>query len=1011
MTQFDDVHIIASTRGHLRIEMPRLYRSAALKAEIERAWSAHPGIIAARANPLTARILILFQPQLQAAALMAELGIAVHTPAPAKLAPAPAKAAPSARPRADAARRPLYAPWHAREADEALAFFDSSPARGLSSAEAALRLRQGKNIIAQAPPLSSLQILLNQFTSLPIVLLALSAGVAMLTGGVAEAAAIGAVLAMNGAIGFVTERRAESTVASLSELVDDIVLVLRDGNVIQVEAANVVPGDILVLKPGTRVAADLRLVEASSLMLDESALTGESFPVPKQTAVLQGKLPLAERGNMAYRGTAVAMGSGAGLVVGTGARTEAGAIQAITISAQRPPTPTQRQLDQLGRQLIKASSALCVAIFGIGVLRGINRLSMFKTAMSLAIAAVPEGLPAVATTSLARGIRRMRKHGVLIRHLHAVESIGAIQVICLDKTGTLTMNVMSAVAISTAERTIDPQQVDAQSLRSQPDLARLLQICVLCNQSGSPDGLAGSPLQGSATENALLALAARAGLQAESERHAFPLLEAALRAEGRNFMRTLHRRPDGGQALVAVKGSPDEVLSMCATCLGAHGERALGEVERSAILQQNQDMASRQLRVLGFAFAEGDLAQPLTWIGLIGLADPLRPGMQEVIARFHQAGIDTVMLTGDQAGTAYVIGKELQLSNGGQLNIVNAEQLDNVAPGELKALAAHAHIFSRVTPSDKLRIVQALQQAGRTVAMTGDGINDSPALRAADIGIAMGSGTGVALSAADIALKNDDLASVLDAVGQGRVISANIRKSVRFLFASNLSEILVVAGAVSAGLGQPLTPLQLLWLNLLTDVLPAIALAAERAEPEVMLGPARDPGLPMIGKQEFWRYGREGGALAAGTVGAYAWGVLRHGPGARAGTIAFDTLVLGQMLYAYFCRSERHRSFFDPALPPNRQLNLAVAASLGLQAAAHLLPGLRRLLGVAALGPADVLAIVAGAVGPLLLNELARPGSQSNTASTASAQRSANLPANLSASAAAASATMPAPSV
>lgn len=992
MAQFEHVRIVANIPGHLRIEVPGLYRSPPAKAALESRVAAHHLVHEARANPLTARLLILYQPGLEVTVLLAELGLALDDAAPKAGPPGavPVRAGASAPGSASA----LYAPWHAREADEALAFFDSSTERGLASEEAAIRLRQGGNVLPQPAPRSPLQILLSQFKSLPIMLLGVSAAVSVLTGGVAEAAALGAVLVLNGAIGFSTERRAESTMAALSELVDDIVVVLRDGAPQRIEASHVVPGDILRLAPGTRIAADLRLLEVNRLLVDESALTGESLPVPKQTAALHGKSALADRRNMAYRGTAVAGGSGSGLVVGTGERTEVGAIAHMTRTTERPKTPVQRQLDQLGSQLIKASSGMCVAIFGIGLLRGYDRLAMFKSAISLAIAAVPEGLPSVATTSLARGVRRMREQDVLIRHLHAVETIGAIQTICLDKTGTLTRNVMSAVAIDTVTEVIDPQAIDAENAARHPQLARLLQVCVLCSLSRADHDRPDAPLQGSATENALIELAARGGV-APAVRDRFPLVATELRADGRNFMRTVHRAPDG-TALVAVKGSPDQVLALCETFLDGGALHRLDDAARQRVLQQNAGMAGRQLRVLGFAYAEAGVVDPvrqpaLTWIGLVGLADPLRPGMVQVIERFHAAGIGTIMLTGDQAPTAYEIGKQLHLNNGGELNIVNSEQLDDIAADDLSRMAAGAHVFSRVTPSHKLRIVKALQQAGQTVAMTGDGINDSPALRAADIGIAMGGGTDVALSAADIALKTDDLGALLDAVSQGRTIAANIGKAVHFLLSSNLSEILLVAGSVSAGLGQPLTPLQLLWVNLLTDMLPAIALAAEAAEPDVMSRPPRDPKRALVAREDLWRYVREGATLAAGALGAYGYGVARHGAGARAGTIAFDTLVLGQMLHALFCRSDRHRTFFDPALPHNRQLTLAIVSSLALQAGAHLVPGLRRLLGIAPLGLADMAAIGAGALLPLLLNELSKPSGHSKAASRAMAERSISL--------------------
>jgi Ca2+-transporting ATPase len=1003
MDNYDNITLVASTPGRLRLGIPSLYRSQPVADRLESELAGHPAVLEAHASILTARLLLLFDPQVDADALLTELALEIiderrsdpgneqHSASLRMLTAAGhASASPGAL---------LYAPWHLRSIDEALAYHASSLDWGLTHEEAEQRLRYGWNTVPRPLPPSTLEILLNQFKSLPVLVLAASAGISLATGALAEAGAIGAALALNGTIGFRTEKQAAATMASLSELIDDVVLVRRDGEMQSIASSHVVPGDLLALAPGTRIAADVRLLQAKGLMVDESPLTGESFPVAKNIEAQAAPAPLAERTNMAYRGTAVSMGTGLGLVVGTGSRTEAGAIEALTNTVARPQTPTQLQLDQLGRQLIKVSTAMCLGIFGFGLLRGHDRVRMFKTTVALAIAAVPEGLPAVATTSLARGIRRMREKQVLIRHLHAVDTIGAIQTICLDKTGTLTMNQMSVTAIRTVGHALEPEQpLAGDGIGGSLELKRLLQVCVLCNESKPNGGHPYSALQGSGTENALLELAERSGVQVARMRQQFPLLSTELRAEGRNYMLTVHAIPDSEQRLFAVKGSPEEVLALCGAWLEGDEARALDEPTRQRILQQNQEMAAQQLRVLGVAYAQHratpsdtePVLPALTWVGLAGLADPLRPGVVRAIERFHAAGVRTVMLTGDQAGTAYEIGRALHLGNGEELNIVNAEELDQLGPEQLRALAAKAHIFSRVTPSDKLRIVQALQASGATVAMTGDGINDSPALRAADIGIAMGSGTDVALSVADVALKHDHLEDVLDAIAHSRTIALNSRKSVHFLVSSNLSEILVVFGGVAIGNGLQLTPFQLLWLNLLTDMLPAIALAAEPAEDDVMQRPPRDPMEHLIRKEDLLRYGREAGVLAAGTLSAYGIGALRHGSGARAATIGFDALVLGQLLHALYCRFEG-RSSLDPAAPSNRSLTLALVASAGLQCLAHLVPGLRRLLGITPLGPLDLLTIGAGAGVPLLVNELTRPAGQSNAATKANAERSSSF--------------------
>lgn len=964
------VTLIAQTRGYLRVAYPGLYRSPGTANYLQAVAQAQAGVFEAHASALTGRILLLFDPALDGRHVLAALGWALQEQAapdaaPVRAAKNGAALAGAATAVTAASRVPRYAPWHARRAEHALAYFDSTMQSGLSQREADLRLRHGSNTLPAIPQRSAAQILLKQFTELPILLLGASVLVSVLTGALAEAGAIAAVLVINGGIGFVTERRAQATMASLAELVDNAVLLLRDGATRLVDAAQLVPGDIVLLSPGSRLAADVRLLQAHDLLVDESALTGESFPVSKDTAVLPANTPLAERRNMAYRGTSVAMGHGVGIVVGTGGNTEVGQIEMLAGVAERPKTPMQHQLDALGKTLIVTSSAMCLAIFGIGLLRGVNRLSMFKTAMSLAIAAVPEGLPAVATTALARGLYRMRKHDVLIRHLQAVETMGAVHTICLDKTGTLTLNQMGAVAVRTVT-----QQIDPATMPRCPEMERLLQVAVLCNElsgNGAED-----PLQGSATENALLALAAQGGVLAADLRPQYRLRRLQLRAEGRNYMLAEYATPTPGQILVAVKGSPDQVLAMCSSYQQGARVVPLDDATRSAILTQNADMALQQLRVLGFAYAEPDAGTPdgnLVWLGLVGLADPLRPGVVQLIEQFHRAGLRTVMLTGDQAGTAYVIGKALHLNNGGELDIINADQLDSMLPAQLRANAARAHVFSRVTPSDKLRIVKALQEAGQTVAMTGDGINDSPALRAADIGIAMGGGTDVALSAADVALKHDKLESLLDAICMGRTISINIRKALHFLISSNLSEILVVFGGVLAGQGQQLTPLQLLWVNLLTDLLPAIALAAEPAEVDVMAQHPNGTRHAIVDGHDLWRYGKEGGVLAAGTLAASALTAWRHGNGMRAGTVGFDALVLGQMLHTFYCRSDHQHAVFNGAFPGNRRLNQSVLASLVLQLAAHLVPGLRRLLGIAPLDLVDMAAAVAGAAIPLLVNE------------------------------------------
>jgi Ca2+-transporting ATPase len=689
---------------------------------------------------------------------------------------------------------------------------------------------------------------------------------------------------------------------------------------------------------------------------------------------------------MVYMGTAVAAGRGLAVISATGASTELGWVQTLVANAEPPKTPIQKQLDDLGNRLVMVSSAICALVFAIGLLRGRGVIEMLKAAISLAIAAVPEGLPTVATTSFARGLRIMRQKQMLIRKLQAIETLGAIQTICFDKTGTLTLNRMSVVAFETPSRMVRSENGETLALPQEAlhdfgsGIGRILEVCVLSNENAVAEDLSSSLSNGSATENALVRFATDAGVSAESVRGKYPVLKTELRAEGRNYMTTVHAVKGCDRRLIAVKGSPLEVLELCGSFHEGNALAPLTEEWQARITTQNAAMAARQLRVLGFAYAEQSQAdviardeKNLVWLGLIGMADPIRPNIDKVIAAFHRAGIRTAMITGDQRITAQSIGECLGLANQRDLHVVESNDLDQADPDTLRRLASEADVFARVSPGRKLQIVQALQGAGEVVAMTGDGINDGPALRAADIGIAMGlEGTNLARSAADVVLKDDRLETVLDSIRQGRTITKNIEKSLEFLISSNLSEILVVLGAVSVTGSSPLTPMQLLWINLLSDVLPAIALAAEPPEGDVMQRPPRNPDVPLVGKQELLDYTRQGAWLTGGTLGAYLYGLTRYGVGPRSSGIAFNALMLGQLLHALSCRSRRP----DAARGQegvSSMLNRAVGGSIALQVGANFVPFLRSLLGLGpGLGLADVAIIMAGAGVPFLFNEAAK---------------------------------------
>jgi Ca2+-transporting ATPase len=591
----------------------------------------------------------------------------------------------------------------------------------------------------------------------------------------------------------------------------------------------------------------------------------------------------------------------------------------------------------------------------------------------------------------------MRRRKVLIRHLDAVETLGSVQVICLDKTGTITKNRMSVVAAHVGLTSLAVAEgrflLEGKALDpfASGELLRLLHVGALCNECELNGGKEGWVVQGTPTEGALVELALAAGVDVPALRRRHPRRRVRYRAENRLFMATLHGA-ERGRHLIAVKGSPPEVLSLCRWAQRNGGKRALKDEEREAILRENEHMAGRALRVLGFAYALSendslDAPVELVWLGLVGMADPVREGVGRLIRTFHRAGIETVMITGDQSATAHAIGRELGLANGRPLEILDTTHLEQLAPDVLSALAQRVNVFARVSPAQKLQIVQALQRADKVVAMTGDGINDGPALKTADIGVAMGdTGTDVARTVADVVLEDDNLQTMIVAVSRGRTIYSNIRKAIHYLLSTNLSEIEVMLLSIAAGTGQPLNPMQLLWINLVTDIFPALALAVEPPEPDVLNRPPRDPAEPIITVDEVKRVALESTAISAGTLAAYGFALARYGPGPAANTVAFMTLTLAQIIHAVSCRSRHHGIFSAERMPPNPYLNLAVGGSLATQAACLALPPMRSFLGLVPVGLPDLAAIAAGAALPFLVSEATKG------APPAKAARSAAVP-------------------
>jgi P-type Ca2+ transporter type 2C len=871
--------------------------------------------------------------------------------------------------------------WHAMDVADICRALAVPDAKGLPTHVAIERLAsEGANALTPPEQRGELKILLDQLTSTPVMMLGASALLSVATGGVGDAVAILIVIGVNAAIGYVIESGAERTIAALSITPESQIAIIRDGAPRQVGSEELVRGDVLVLQAGVVLPADARLIETEELTVDESSLTGESVPVLKQAAKLrEGPIPLAERTAMVYRGTLVTGGSGLGMVVATGDFTEIGRIQALASGVEARQTPMQQQLDRLGRQLAVGAGAACAATLGMGLLRGQQPLPMLRTAVSLAVAAVPEGLPTVAITTLALGLSRMREKRVIVRQLSAVETLGAVQVVCFDKTGTLTVNRMTVVTVQCGLRVMtvragalwdaNEQRVTGES----PDLLWLLRAAVLCNEVELDQEQGVWVLRGSPTESALVQLALDLGVDVRELRAANPCLRVQRRAQTRNYMSTLHEAGEG--RVVAVKGRPSEVLALCSHYLENGERKPLGDGQRAQIETDNERMAGHALRVLGVAFLDhaapqhSELPEELVWLGLVGMEDPPREGVPEIIRRFRRAGVRTIMITGDQSATAQAVGRQTGLSDNGHLEIVDSTRLDQIEPAVLSALAARAHIFSRVSPAHKLQIVQALQQSGQVVAMTGDGVNDGPALKAADIGIAMGGGGPTAARAvADIVLEDDELATLIVAIEQGRTIYEDIRKAVHFILATNLGEIIYTL-VCTAGMGTPLTPMQLLWINLLTDVFPELALAVEPPESDVLARAPRDPARPMFTHGELLRIGAEGTIITFGALGAYAWAARRYGAGPMAGTMGFTTLTLAQLLHAISTRSETHSVFDRTRLAKSKWMPLALGGTVAMQVAANLLPPLRSMLGTMPLGLGDWGAVLTAATIPFVINE------------------------------------------
>ncbi|MBI1848428.1 MAG: cation-transporting P-type ATPase [Candidatus Rokubacteria bacterium] len=855
-------------------------------------------------------------------------------------------------------------PFHALGVADVLAQLAGDAEHGLDDREARRRLvRDGPNRVASVGEPRAWRLVARQFRSLVVLLLLVAAILALALGERAEAITILAALLLNAALGFASEWRARVSLARLRELAVPEAVVRRDGHVRTIAASGLVPGDIVVLAAGARVPADARLVRSARLSVTEAALTGESAPVDKDAAArVEAAASLAERRTMVHVGTAVVAGRGLAVVTATGDHTELGRIGQLVRQAGDRMTPLERQVETLGRRLIVLALAVSAVVGAAGVLHGERLGLMVETAITLAIAAIPEGLPAIVAVALAGGLWRLARVGALVRRLPAVETLGATTVICADKTGTMTENRMTVARVALPGRTIvvhhggDPRRARfveggaATDPRADAGLTWLLTVAALANDAGIEPAADGWRFHGDPLEAALLVTAVAAGLEPATLARRWPRhREVPFSSEAR-MMATLNGTPEG-RRLWLVKGAPGVLIARSTSWQDGAVIRPLDEDGRARLLEQNRLLAEQGFRILAVAWRENqdpsdDRLEALTFLGLVALADPVRAGVAEAIAHCREAGVRIIMLTGDQRSTAESVGRQLGLPP--------------------------AAIRSRVSPEDKLEMVRGLQAEGEVVAMTGDGVNDAPALARADIGVAMGRhGTDVARDAADLVLTDDNFATIVRAIAEGRVIYANLRKVTQFLFSCNLSEILAIFVAIVAGFPAPLLPLQILWVNLVTDILPAVALIRDPAEPDVMRRPPRDPRRALVTWRSGGRIVVEGALLAAGVLSAYFWTTWQHGAGARANTVAFLALVLIHPLQALHCRSTHAPAW---RLPSNPLIGVSVVTLALGQWAATSWPPLSSLLGTVAVPLADWFVVGVAVLWPVILFEILKAG-------------------------------------
>lgn len=892
----------------------------------------------------------------------------------------------------------MEAPWYQKSIDEVFSELSADPKRGLSSQEAKARLdKYGPNELAQKKGPGILQMFLEQLKDYMVIILLIASVISIFLSEITDSLIIIAIVIINACLGVFQEYRASKALEALKKMSAPNAKVLRDGETLTIPSRELVPGDVVILETGDYMPADLRLISTVNLKVEEAALTGESVPVEKHAgAALEGEVALGDQINSGFMGTVITYGRGLGVVTKTGMNTVIGGIAAMIQEAEEEDTPLQKKLKHMGKLLGTGCLVICALVFVLGLARGEEILQMFMTAISLAVAAIPEGLPAVVTIVLAIGMQRLVKRNAIMKKLHAVETLGGTTVICSDKTGTLTQNQMTIVKMYIPGREISVEGEGYKpfgrmyegekllNLEEEQALRRLLEIQALCNDARLEHLTEGATEEwriiGDPTEGAMIVAAAKAGIGREEINSKYPRINEIPFDSGRKLMTTFHST--GGKLILAcTKGAPDILIERCTKIMRGDGTiEPITDEGKKAVLEENHGLASEALRVLGMAFREVEAVSDsptseeyesdLIFCGLVGMIDPPRAEAIEAVKVCKTAGIRVVMITGDYKDTAAAIARQLDII-GENDKVLDGEELNKLSDEDFAEAVKTVNVYARVSPEHKVRIVQAIKKHGNIAAMTGDGVNDAPALKHADIGIAMGiTGTDVTKESADMIITDDNFASIVSAVEEGRVIFSNIRKFVFFLMSCNVGEVLIIFISMLLGWPIPLLPIHLLWVNLLTDAFPALALGTEKMEPGLMQQKPRDPKATIIDKSMLVSIIVQSSVMTAAILISFYIGWTAGGE-VLGRTYALMTMCISEILRAYTCRSEKHTAF-KLGFFSNSRLNLATIGCLFLLVIIVLVPGLRDVFSLAKLSIHDWDWIAGLGILPYVFGELTK---------------------------------------